>query len=158
LWQALGASGYDLEKVLDRLLPQLPPVPFDYVIVSVGVNDITGLTTIRSWQRNLSQLIDALHVRSPKALIAIVGMPPMGSFPLLPQPLRATFGMRAKSFDEAARKVVSKHRGALHVPIDFEAGPGKFADDGYHPSEDSYIQFGRQVADRLLVLESTSRD
>jgi hypothetical protein len=64
--------------------------------------------------------------------------------------------MRAKSFDEAAGDVVSAHRGALHVPIDFEAGPGKFADDGYHPSEESYIEFGRQVADRLLALESAN--
>jgi lysophospholipase L1-like esterase len=156
-WQALGASGYDLAKVLDRLVPQLPPEPFDYVVVSVGVNDITGLTALRAWRQGLHRLLDALRSHSPTALIAISGMPPMGVFPLLPQPLRATFGMRANTFDEAARKVAGAHTDALHVPIEFAAGPAKFADDGYHPSEESYIEYGRQVADSLLALESANR-
>ncbi len=46
-WQALGASGYDSTKVLERLVPKLPGAPFDYMIVSVGVNDVTGLTSLQ---------------------------------------------------------------------------------------------------------------
>ncbi len=149
-WQALGVSGYDSTKVLEQLVPELPGTSFDYIIVSVGVNDITGLTSIRKWRRNLSLLLGKLQAHSPNGVIAVAGMPPMHGFPLLPQPLRAAFGMRGRLFDEVARKVVVKQQNSLHVPLDFEPDPGKFAPDGYHPSEESYAEFGRHLADRLL--------
>jgi len=149
-WQAYGVSGYKSSHILDQLVPELPDVAADFVIVSVGVNDITGLTTIRKWRQNLSLLLDRLQRHSPGSVIAVAGMPPMHRFPLLPQPLRATFGMRSRSFDEALRTLVGGRPNAVHVPLDIEADPSKFAPDGYHPSEESYTEFGRHMADGLL--------
>ena len=154
-WRAPGVSGYDSTKILERLLPELPDVAFDFIIVSVGVNDITGLTTVRKWRRNLSLILGQLQDHSPDAVIAVAGMPPLHGFPLLPQPLRAAFGMRARSFDEIAKTVVDRHENSLHVPLDFEPDPEKFAPDGYHPSEESYSEFGRSMADRLLARKVT---
>lgn len=154
VWQALGVSGYNSTKVLQLLCPQLPEHEFDYIIVSVGVNDITGLTTLRTWRRNLSALLDKLAAHSPNAVIAVAGMPPMHGFPLLPQPLRATFGFRARVFDAATRVIVEQRQNVLHVPLDFEPNPDKFSPDGYHPSEESYIEFGRGMADALLAATS----
>lgn len=152
-WQALGASGYDSAKVLDRLVPELPDVAADYIIVSVGVNDITGLTTLPKWRKNLSRLLEKLQAHSPESVIAVAGMPPLHRFPLLPQPLRATFGLRSRSFDEAVGRVVDGLPHIVHVPLNFEPEPHKFAADGYHPSEDSYVEFGRYMADGLLGVE-----
>lgn len=149
-WRAHGVSGYNSTKILDRLVPELPDVAADYIIVSVGVNDITGLTTLRKWRQNLSLLLDKLQAHSPNAVVAVAGMPPMHRFPLLPQPLRATFGMRSRLFDEEVRKVVDRLPNTVHVPLDFEPDQHQFAPDGYHPSEDSYADFGRYMADRLL--------
>lgn len=153
-WRALGQSGYASNKILQLLVPQLPDVSFDYVIVSVGVNDITGLTSIRNWRRNLATLLYKLQAHSPNALIAVAGMPPMHAFPLLPQPLRAAFGMRARVFDEVAKAVVVEQERSLHIPLDFEPDPSGFAPDGYHPSEESYVEFGRRLADRLLAAKA----
>lgn len=118
--------------------------------VEGSVNDITGLTTIRKWRRNLALLLSELQAHSPNAVIAVAGMPPLHAFPLLPQPLRAVFGMRARIFDKVAIKVINGYRNAIHVPLDFEPDPEKFAPDGYHPSEESYVEFGRYMADGLL--------
>ena len=150
-WQALGVSGYNSTKILEHLLPEMPCDAFDYIIVSVGVNDITGLTSIRRWRLNLSLLLSKLHAHSPNAVIAVAGMPPLHGFPLLPQPLRATFGLRGRSFDEVAIQVVAEHPNSLHVPLDFEPDPKGFAADGYHPSEESYVEFGRHMAERLVA-------
>lgn len=149
-WQALGVSGYNSTKVLDQLLPELPQHSADYVIVSVGVNDITGLTTLRRWRQNMARLLDELQGHSPDASIAVAGMPPLHGFPLLPQPLRATFGMRSRVFDEIVRDVVEPLPNTVHVPVDFEPAPHRFAGDGYHPSEESYAEFGRYMADGLI--------
>ncbi len=155
-WQALGVSGYDSARVLDHLVPELPDVTCDYVIVSVGVNDITGLTSKQNWRRNLSLLLEKLRAHSPDSRIAVAGMPPLHGFPLLPQPLRAAFGMRGSVFDDVARKVVAEYENALHVPVDFEPQPDKFAPDGYHPSEQGYSEFGRHMAEGLLSMQRTN--
>lgn len=149
-WRACGASGYDSARVLEHLVPELPDVAADYVIVSVGVNDITGLTTVRKWRDNLSRLLDKLRRHSPHSAIAVAGLPPMHRFPLLPQPLRAMFGLRSRIFDEELGALVDSLPGIAHVPLDFEADPEQFAPDGYHPSEESYVEFGRHMADGLL--------
>ncbi len=151
-WQALGVSGYDSARVIGDLVPQLPKEQFDYVVVSVGVNDITGLKTLRSWRQNLSILLDALSAHSPDAVIAVAGMPPLHGFPLLPQPLRATLGMRARVFDGVARDVIGRRRNVVHVPLDFDPTPEQFSADGYHPSEESYIDFGRRTAEAMAAL------
>lgn len=156
-WQALGRSGFDSARILENLVPLLPGDTFDYVIVSVGVNDITGLTSMRQWSRNLTALLRALQHHSPDALIAVAGMPPLHGFPLLPQPLRATFGMRARAFDDIARRVVDQRERCTHVPLDFEPEPAKFSPDGYHPSEESYTEFGRHMAESLLELDARHR-
>lgn len=151
-WQALGVSGYKSTMVLDTLVPQLPDYAADFVIVSVGVNDITGLTSMTTWRRNMSLLLEKLRTHSPGAAIAVAGMPPMHAFPLLPQPLRATIGMRARSFDAVVSDVAAGRPGSVHVPLDFEPDPEEFAPDGYHPSEKSYVEYGRHMADGLLSI------
>lgn len=154
-WQALGVSGYDSTKILKHLVPQLPAASVDYIVVSVGVNDITGLTTLFKWRRNYARLLDALHSHSPDARIAVAGMPPLHGFPLLPQPLRAVFGMRARSFERVTKQIVERRPYVEHTPVDFDPDPALFAGDGYHPSEKSYQAFGQGMAEALVRATAT---
>ena len=130
---------------------------FDYIIVSIGVNDITGLTPIRTWRRNLATLLDVLERHSPDALIAVAGIPPLHVFPLLPQPLRAAFGMRGRVFEGASRSVLNSYERSSLVPLNFEPHPSQFAPDGYHPSEESYAEFAEHIAERLLTMKAEHR-
>ena len=82
-------------------------------------------------------------------------MPPLQGFPLLPQPMRALFGMRAQMLDEVARQLIGKLGYARHVPLDFDPDPAAFAPDGYHPSEESYTEFGQHMAEEILSARST---
>jgi hypothetical protein len=84
-------------------------------------------------------------------------MPPLHGFPLLPQPLRAVFGMRARSFEYVTRQLTDEHPFVRHVPVDFDPDPAKFAADGYHPSEESYQEFGRSMAEGLSCTATASR-
>ena len=87
-WQAFGQPGLKAADVVDRYLDRLPPEKAAFMIVSVGVNDITGLSSLSRWQRGLALLLRGLTAHSPGAAIAVAGIPPLGEFPLLPQPLR----------------------------------------------------------------------
>ena len=46
-WQAVGRSGAASSDIVAELLPHLPPQACDVIVLSLGVNDITGLTSSR---------------------------------------------------------------------------------------------------------------
>ena len=121
----------------------------DVILVSVGVNDVTGLTFLRPWRKNLKALIHLLRSDSPDALIIFSGIPPMGVFPLLPQPLRFLLGMRAKTLDLEMQKIIADHSRVMHLPIEIEMDPNNFSEDGYHPSAAGVAQWCRSLAEQL---------
>lgn len=148
-WSASGLIGATASVVMRRLVPCLPSGSFAVIVLSVGVNDVTSLRTKRQWSTDLGRLLGELRAHSPEAIIALVGLPPLSSFPLLPQPLRAVMGIRARMFDDAARFEVSNREQVVHVPIEIEPAPDQFSPDGFHPSPSSYKDLGRQVASAI---------
>lgn len=157
-WHALGTSGFNVKQVVNGLIPLLHQqnvAAFDAIIISVGVNDITSMTTTRTFRRELTRLLQALNQHSPEAIVLLCGLPPMRKFPLLPQPLRSVMGLRAEILDRTAHRVVSRLPFAIHALLDFDPTPAHFCDDGYHPNEASYAELGVYMADWIVTrLES----
>ena len=149
-WSAHGRIGARSTHLLDTLLPALPADPVDVIVLSVGVNDITGLIAQPTWEENLALVLQELQAHSADAVVAVAGIPPLEGFPLLPQPLRFASGQRGKAFDEAARRVIADFPSAIHIPIRFDTHHERFSADGFHPSESSYAQFGGLIADRVI--------
>ncbi|AKS40843.1 SGNH/GDSL hydrolase family protein [Wenzhouxiangella marina] len=149
-WDALGETGATTGQILARLLPRLPETPADYILISAGVNDITGLKSLTHWKTVLGTLVDRLHAHSPDARIAVLGIPPMHCFPRLPQPLRALFGLRARAYDEAAHALLAGLDHAVYVRFVGEFRPDQFAPDGYHPSEASCGEIADEVVKALI--------
>lgn len=149
-WQAVGKIGATSRSVLHKQVNQLPAQKPDFIIVSVGVNDLTSLSTSTSWSDNLDRLLDALTEYAPDAVIGVAGIPPLRGFPLLPQPLRALFGLRGEILDDAGMQVIAGYPNAVHVPLAFDPQPENFSADGFHPNEQSYPEFGRMMAEALM--------
>lgn len=151
-WNALGGNGFSSADVIEHLLPQVLR-DYDYILVSVGVNDLTKLEAASTWRNNALRLLSELLQRAPLARIAISGLPPLGKFPLLPQPLRAVLAKRASLFDRIIQNIAAELPNVVHVPISFEGDEESFASDGYHPSEQSYHVYGLRMADALRAVD-----
>jgi len=153
-WSVRGRSGATTTSIRTRLLPDTPVDGADAVIVSAGVNDLTRLRSPRRFAIELGRLLDAIAVRAPHATIAVAGMPPLEHFPALPASLQRAFGLRGRQFDEVIRNAAATRSQAVHVPIvigkETAARRDAFSADGFHPSESSYVPFGRAAADALL--------
>ncbi|MEE4163983.1 MAG: SGNH/GDSL hydrolase family protein [Woeseiaceae bacterium] len=145
-WWAFGTTGERSGGLLERLVPALPDLDADFVIVSMGVNDVTGLSTTRRFGDNMRGALDGLRRRYPRAAIAVAGLPPLGVFPLLPQPLRACLGLRASILDGVLGKIVADVAGAVFVAVDVDVSPERFSADGFHPSPAGYREFGDSMA------------
>ena len=150
-WQAAGKSGYRTAQVLELLSREPPPATTEFVIMSVGVNDVTGLRSLKQWRRDLGTLTLALRAQCPEASILMIGLPPMGEFPLLPHPLKALFGLRARQFEVAAAEILREFDYVSYARIDLPANADSFAEDGYHPSEEACSELGARLAKDLLA-------
>ena len=148
-WSASGLTGARAAEVHGQLVPELPAEEYDAIVVSVGVNDVTALRRTERWRRELGALFDALRAHSPRAHIVFAGLPPLHGFPLLPQPLRFTMGLRARTFDVVAAEETARREGFLYAPTEFEPSPDHFADDGYHPSSGTCRIWGGTLADHF---------
>jgi lysophospholipase L1-like esterase len=149
-WTVIGKIGITANGILEKLIPELPKSGAEFIFLSAGVNDIISLGRTRDFRKSLHKLIDALEQHSPSAVIAVAGIPPLRGFPLLPQPLRALFGLRGSSFDVVVKEVVQQYRCAVYVPLSFDPSPEKFSADGFHPSETSYQEYADIVAAQLI--------
>ena len=149
-WRAHGYTGANSTRLLEQHLPAIDDLHADVIITSIGINDVTSITTLPRWRDNLAALFGQLLGQNAAAIVAFAGLPPLHGFPLLPQPLRSLLGLRARDFDLAAREVIDCYPQVVHVPVEFETTPDKFAPDGYHPNEASYVTFGEGVAEKIV--------
>lgn len=144
-WRNVGLSGADTQTLVYTLLNQMDADPYDVIVISTGVNDVTALKSSRHWRACIRQLCEALAKHSPDAHILLLGLPPFADFPLLPQPLRTLFALRAKIFDGMSQAIVNQRPGFYFIPSDFSLEPHEFAMDGYHPSSASYARWAEYI-------------
>ena len=148
-WQAVGRNGARIDDLLGELLAACPREPQDAVLVSVGVNDVTGLTRSGVWSRKLGRLLDVLRERNPDAALLLTGVPPLAHFPVIPWPLRPVLALRGRTFDRISDAICAERSGCRFVPTDFVPEPEDFAEDGYHPGPRGYAQWGPMLAEEL---------
>lgn len=152
-YRAIGRTGATSSEIIEEMLPQLRMTedkPAELIVVSAGVNDITGLQRTNRWRYNIYRIIGELREYSPEATIVFLGIPPLWRFPLLPEPLRSVIGIRARTFDRILKSITEQHHGVVHVPLHFDARPEQFSGDGYHPNEESYAYIGELVLHQAL--------
>lgn len=150
-WRALGRTGACARELGETLLPQVPSAPWDLVLVSVGVNDVSGLTRSATFEHRLAHLVDGLRERAPHAVVLLCGLPRMQHFPLLPQPLRFAAGLRAETLDALAAKVAARRPGVLHEPTTYVPRHDEFAPDGYHANAATQGAWAAVLVQRLAA-------
>lgn len=145
-WRVEGRSGNDIDDVVDVLEKMICDAKPDIVLISVGVNDVTGLSTTRRWRNRLIALLDLLNERWPGTHTIFAGLPPMSQFPLPPQPLSFSLGQRASRFDRIAADLIAGYPCVVHVPTQINPLDHSFCEDGFHPSAESCTLWARELA------------
>jgi lysophospholipase L1-like esterase len=148
-WRAAGMIGAGTRRVRRDVLPALPPQRFDAILLSVGVNDVLKLERSGRFRRQLLKLVRELRTHSPGAVIAYLGLPPLGDFPKLRRPLRWIVGYRVRKFDAVAREALTRVPGVLHIPRRYHPRAEMFANDGLHPSETSQRRLAKLIAGEM---------
>lgn len=148
-WRVLGTTGWTTEDALDAL-GTLPEHRYDIVVISLGVNDVTTETDPAAWLDIYDRLLDTLTDRFGARLTIVSGLPPMGRFPALPQPLRWYLGLRASANETALFQRHEDRPNTVCLPLVFDLDPTAMAEDGFHPGPGVYDAWAALVAEAIV--------
>lgn len=79
-------------------------------------------------------------------LVIASGLPPVHSFPALPQPLRWFLGRRASQFDLDLQRDVGPEARSEFLSLRFSDDIALIASDGFHPGPGVSREWARRVA------------
>lgn len=149
-WRLHARTGATTESTL-AALHALDGTRWDVVVLSLGVNDAVAGVGARSFAQRQARLFDALRTRLGARLLVASGLPPVHRFPLLPQPLRAFLGGKARRLDAELAALAAAHDDLLHVPLAFSGHLDEraMAEDGFHPGPPIYREWARSLAARI---------
>ncbi|NLY12508.1 MAG: SGNH/GDSL hydrolase family protein [Gammaproteobacteria bacterium] len=153
-WRLLAESGLKCQQLL-RKLDGLTAQPYDCVVLSIGVNDVTAGTKDQQWLAQLKQLQERLRRDFHAQHIFISAIPPMQYFTALPAPLSGYLGRRAQRLNRLTAQLAERDDGLYFMPIELGVDPQMLAADGFHPSEQAYRLWAEHVAARIKTTSFT---
>ena len=145
-WKLLARSGLDSQALL-ALLEQHAPEPFDVVLLSIGVNDVTSTLALDQWLARQQRLMTLLCDKFAVKQIVLSPLPPMHLFPALPQPLRWYLGYRARRFNAHLADLAQRVDQCTMLTIRLAPEAGLMASDGFHPGPQIYGQWADDAAE-----------
>jgi lysophospholipase L1-like esterase len=151
-WQLFARTGATVEKARRELLPEASQRPSDVAVVVLGVNDTLRLTGRGGWRRSVAALVAALRAeQDDTGRVLLTGLPDMGAFPALPQPLRTVLGLHSRALDRELRVLAATDPHVRHVPLPSMVEAAEpFSPDGFHPSAGSYRVWAADLVGTLV--------
>lgn len=149
-WHLDAASGATTKSTRMRM-QHTAAAPADIIVTALGVNDVTRLLPRRAWLGQQMALFDDLRKRHDPHQIYLSGVPPMGAFPLLPQPLRWTLGRHAQAFEATMQRHAAATSDLTYVPFDLPPDPALMASDGFHPNAQLNTLWAKEMASRIIA-------
>lgn len=147
-WRLVARTGSTTKTTIPLLNAQ-DVTQADVALVVLGVNDVTSQIPLPRLLNLREALYDKLAGEWGAKRIIATGVPPIGDFPLLPQPLRWVLGQQASRFDIALARQAQK-LGVDYLHFDLPLTPEMMAEDGFHPGPNTYHIMGQTVAQHIL--------
>ena len=144
-WKLIARTGATTLSTF-KMLSKLESKSYDVVVLSLGVNDVTGMSGSETWLAQQQRLLDKIKSLYTPRLIIVNGIPPMQLFPALPQPLRWYLGKKAALMSNLLQSHLTKAQDIVFLPLDFANDPGLMASDGFHPGPEAYSVWARSLA------------
>ena len=144
----MASTGATTQMTLSTI-QALNAEPFDVVVTSLGVNDVTKGITRDKFSALQHQLIKLLINKFSASVIIATQIPPMHQFPALPNPLRWYLGNRAKQLNKDLTQICQAYAQTHTLTIELPNDPSLMASDGFHPGQPVYQQWAISASEHI---------
>ncbi|SEA99036.1 SGNH/GDSL hydrolase family protein [Alkalimonas amylolytica] len=132
-WRLQAQTGINSAELRQRL-QELEAQRLDWVIVSIGVNDVTGLCSDRQFSVRIHALMQVINQRFSTPNVIFSAIPPMQQFSALPTPLNYWLGLKASQLNRQLVRTLDAWPNARLLSSGVKLTPDMLAKDGFHPS------------------------
>ncbi|MGS0674533.1 SGNH/GDSL hydrolase family protein [Shewanella sp. 0m-4] len=153
-WRLLAKSGHNTAQTIEMLQQELvvqQTMHFEAVVVSLGVNDVLSPLTVNQWISQQQALVELVTEKLGCQRLILTRVPPMGDFPVLPQPLRWFLGQRSQAFNRQLQRYALQEPKFTLLEFGHQLNSDAMATDGFHPGALIYQDWGKSVASALLA-------
>jgi lysophospholipase L1-like esterase len=139
----VAISGARTHDVLATQVQKAVSYKPDVVLLAIGANDVTHVTSSGSVKKSAQQIINQLIAANCNVKIVLTGSPDMGAVPRLLQPLRWLAGAKTNSLNATFGELVRDNK-LTFAPIaaktgsQFRQNHALFAADHFHPNDQGY--------------------
>lgn len=148
-WHVLGESGITVGETLQRLVPELPEVKMDFVVVALGGNDTFKVSSPNRWRNGMTKLVRILREKYPNATILLANTPRVIDFTALPATLKFVLWRVSKLHHENAKQIAAGFENVFYYDEAGAVGDGFFS-DGIHPSAHGYALWAEAMIKFLM--------
>lgn len=144
-WRVVAKNGattrYAAEQLSRGIVDPATSSGPDIIVVVIGMNDLIRFNRLRAWKRDVLQLATSIRWKAAtETRIVFCGIPPIGLFSALPQPLRTVMHFRGRRMDDILEDTVTA-LGLQYTRLELDGSSiddNFFALDRFHPSAYGY--------------------
>lgn len=160
-WKVYAKTGYNVEKVHQRIIPKIVETQCDLLVIGIGANDSFEFTQPKKWLKNIQLLIDSLRNKFPETPISFAQLPTIEAFPALTKEMQFVLGNHKDLLAQYLYSQTSKNKN-IYFPtnkVDIQKWMkllndnqtiSDFFSDGIHPSELTYKMWAKESVQFLL--------
>lgn len=149
-WELCAKTGATTASTLEALNALSIDKKCDVIVVSLGVNDVTTGVTLSAWLEQQKALRAFCTQQLGAKLLIVSGLPPVGKFPALPQPLRWYLGRRADQLNNLLKSEIENAPNCAYLNLRFSDDVSMMSSDGFHPGPQIYQQWAAQAAEVIF--------
>ena len=160
-WKVYAKTGYNVEKVHQRIIPKIIETQCDLLVIGIGANDSFELTQPKKWLENIQLLIDSLRNKFPETPISFAQLPTIEVFPALTKEMQFVLGNHKDLLAQYLYSQTLKNKN-IYFPtnkVDIQKWMNllndnqtitDFFSDGIHPSELTYKMWAKESVEFLV--------
>lgn len=147
-WELIAKTGATTAGTIKHM-ESLPPATFDYVVTSLGVNDVKRGVPADKWAEQQKTLIALLGDRFKVRRFIISAVPPMELFPAIPWPLNWYLGLCAARMNKTIKKWLKTQPDCEFMEFNLPMDPSLMAYDGFHPGPRLHTIWAKEIFNRI---------
>jgi lysophospholipase L1-like esterase len=146
-----GVSGARISDVVNKQLSESKDFTPDLVLVGVGANDVTHLTSLGSVENDIYKIMKDLKNRNNNVRIVFTGAASMGDVLRFPQPIKYLAGKQTERMNNVFKAAANEENVFFAAIAEktgdaFASNPEYFASDKFHPSAAGYAEWTKALS------------
>lgn len=149
----LAKDGAKIQHVLLYQLEKAISLQPDFITISIGANDVRGITRVTTFKRSLETLFYHLRTQT-NATIVMNTIPDISVTPRIPKHVKPISRLMVQRLNRVIEQCAKEYNIILvdmfeQVRVYARTHPEIVGDDGFHPSDFGYAMFAQTILSEI---------